>query len=148
MELKSLWYDTKITTALDYASGTSDRTGAILDMSGYEGVLMIVKFAAIAGGAVTSIKAQQDTDPAGGTMADLLATGITVANDDDHQVFCIDLQQPRERYVRLFVDKDGANAAAESAVYLQYGAHTVPITNNVTNLVTGEFHVAPAEGTA
>lgn len=148
MELHSLWNDTKITTALDYASGTSDRNGAILDMSGYEGVLMIVKFATIAAGATTSIKAQQDTAAGGGTMADLAGTGITVANDDDNQIFCIDLKQPRERYVRVVVDKDGANAVAESAIYIQYGAHEVPVTNTVTDEVTGEFHVAPAEGTA
>lgn len=138
----------KFTSALDYASGNADREGAILDMAGYEGVLMITKFAAIAAGAATKVKAQQDTDSAGGTMADLAGTGITVADDDDNQIFVIDIYQPRERYVRLVVDKDAANATAESALYIQYGAANKPVTANVTDAVTYEFHQSPAEGTA
>lgn len=140
--------EVKITTALDYASGTADRTGAILDMSGYEGVLMMVKFAAIAAGATTSIKAQQDMAVGGGTMADLAGTGITVAADDDNQIFWLDIYRPQERYVRLYVDKDAVNAVAESAVYYQYGPRKEAVSNNVTDLVTGEFYASPAEGTA
>ena len=84
----------KVTTALDYASGSADRNGATLDMQGYEGVLMIVKLAAVATGAVTSIKAQQDSASGMGTAADLAGTGQTIADDDDNQVFIIDLYQP------------------------------------------------------
>jgi hypothetical protein len=138
----------KITTALDYASGTADRTGAILDMSGFEGVLMIVKFATIAGSAVTSIKAQQGAAVAMGDAADLEGTGITVADDDDDQVFVIDLYRPQERYVRIYVDKDASNATAESAIYVQYGARNLPVDNNVDDAVTCELHVSPDEGTA
>ncbi|MEI6724610.1 MAG: hypothetical protein WCN81_00130 [Actinomycetes bacterium] len=142
--------NTKIVNALDYASGTADRTGAIIDMAGWTGVLMIVKFATIAASAVTSIKAQQDTDVAGGTMADLLGTGITVADDDDNQIFCLNLVKPEKRYVRLYVDKDAAHAAAESAYYILYGPHGIaePTLANVTDAFTLETHTTPAEGTA
>jgi hypothetical protein len=138
----------KFTSALDYASGSADREGAILDMAGFRGVLMLVKFATIANGAVTSIKAQQDTDVAGGTMADLEGTAQTIAADDDNQIFIIDLYEPAERYVRLVIDKDAANATAESAVYIQYGASQRPQTVTVTDKVTYERHMTPAEGTA
>lgn len=138
----------KIVSALDYASGNADRDGAILDMAGYDGVLMVVKFATIAAGGMNSIKAQQDTDPAGATMADLAGSKIDVAADDDNQIFVLDVHRPAERYVRLFVDKDGANACAESALYILYAGRTLPVTLNVTDLVTGEAHVHPVEGTA
>jgi hypothetical protein len=138
----------KFTTALDYASASADRNGAILDMLGYRGVLMVVKFAVIAPGAVTKIKAQQDTASNMATAADLAGTGITVADDDDNQVFIIDLYEPVERYVRLVVDKDAANATAESAVYIQYGAVLRPTTPAVTDAVTYERHMSPAQGTA
>ena len=138
----------KVTTALDYASGTATRNGATLDMAGYEGVMMIAKFATIATSAVTTIKAQQDTDSAGGTMADLAGTSQSVAADDDNQIFIIDLYRPRERYVRLVVGKDGTNAVAEDAIYIQYGAKTAPVINTVTDKVTLEEHLSPAEGSA
>jgi hypothetical protein len=148
MPIKNLSAAAKVTTALDYASANADRTGAILDMKGFEGVMMVVKFATIAGGAATSIKAQQDDAVGGGTMADLEGTAQTVADNDDDQIFIIDLVKPRKRYVRLYIDKDGANATAESAIYIQYGAREEPVVQTVTNAVTYERHVSPAEGTA
>ncbi|MBN2404491.1 MAG: hypothetical protein JXE06_02820 [Coriobacteriia bacterium] len=141
-------YDLKVSTALDYAEAAADRNGATLDMKGYDGVLMVVKFAAIAAGAVTSIKAQQDSASNMGTAADLEGTSITVADDDDNQVFIIDLEKPAERYVRLVVDKDAANNTAEDAIYVQYGPGYKPQTNAVTDEVTIERHVTPDEGTA
>ena len=138
----------KFTTALDYVSASADRNGAVLDMDGFRGVLMVVKFAVIAPGAVTSIKAQSGTDGTVTDAADLAGTGQTIAHDDDNQIFIIDLYEPVERYVRLVIDKDAANATAESAVYIQYGCRNRPTTPTVTDLVTYERHMSPAEGTA
>jgi hypothetical protein len=143
--------DVKVSTAITPTAGVAgatDITGTILDMANYEGVLMIVRFGAITGSAVTSIKAQQDTDSAGGTMADLEGTSITVADDDDDQIFIIDLCRPRERYVRLYVDRATQNAVVANAEYIQYGARKKPVSNNVANAVTCETNVSPAEGTA
>lgn len=137
-----------IRTALDYASGTADRNGAVFDMSGLEGVLMVVKFATIASGATTSIKAQQGQQSDLSDAADLAGTKISVADDDDDQIFIIDLYRPQERYVRVVVDKDGSNAAAESAIYIGYGARDKPVALTLANEVTYELHVSPAEGTA
>src|SRR5512143_2308615 len=139
----------KIVTALDYVDGNADRNGAGLDMSGYESVLMVVKFAAIAAGATTSIKAQQSNDNGvADDYSDIAGTGIAVAADDDNQIFYLDIVRPQKRYVRLVVDKDAANNCAESAIYFQYGARVEPVNNNVTDKVTGEIHVSKDEGTA
>ncbi len=139
--------DCKVTTALDYASGTATREGAILDMSGFNSVCAIVKFATIAGSAVGDIHFEQDSAAGGGTMADLLGTAIAVADNDDDQIFMIDLVKPTERYVRVVVTKDASNAMAEDAIYIQYNPIAKPQTQNVTNEVTCEVHVSPAEGT-
>lgn len=136
----------KITSALDYASANSDRNGATLDMAGWDGVLMVVKFAVIAAGAVTTIKAQQGAASNLSDAADLEGTGQSVAADDDNEIYYIDLYQPQEQYVRLVIDKDGTNATAESAVYIQYKGKYSPSTHAAG--VTGEAHLAPDEGTA
>ena len=146
--MPTLSKDVKVSSALDYASGTADRNGATLDMSGYEGVLMIVKFAAVATGATVSIKAQQGAASNLSDAADLTGTGITVADDDDNQIFMIDVFQPQERYVRVVVDNDATNATAQSAIYVRYGARSMPQSNNVTDAITTEVHIGPAEGTA
>lgn len=127
--------DIKVTSALDYASGTADRTGAVLDMTGYKGVLMIVKLAAIATGGVNSVKGQQATAAAFGTPHDLAGSKIDLADDDDNQTVIIDAR-PTERYACLYVDKDATNACAESAIYLQYAPGRKPQTNDVADAVT------------
>lgn len=138
----------KISTALDYASGTASRNGAILDMKGFEGVMIVAKMATIAQGAVTTIKAQQGAAANMSDAADLLGTSISIADDDDDQIFILDLVKPRERYVRVVVGKDGANAVAESVTYVQYGAREKPVVQTVADEVTYERHISPAEGTA
>ena len=136
----------KMTVGLAYASGTADRNGATLDMKGFDGVLIAVSLAAVAAGAVTSIKAQQGSESDLSDAADLAGTGVAIAADDDGEVKYIDVWQPRERYVRVVVDKDTSNACAESALYIQYKADIAPTTHATG--VEGEAHVAPAEGTA
>jgi hypothetical protein len=73
----------KISVGLAYASGTADRNGAALDMLGYDGVLTVVTLAAVADGAVTSIKMQQGAASNLSDGADLLGTSVTIAGDDD-----------------------------------------------------------------
>lgn len=138
----------KVSSALDYVSGSADREGAALDMAGYDGVLMLVKFAAIAAGAATSIKAQTDAASAFASAQDVAGSSQSIADDDDNQIFMIDVLHPPERFVRLYVDKDAANATAESAIYIQYRARELPCDNNVDDLITTELLVAPVNGTA
>lgn len=144
----NLSQNVKISTALDHAEASADRNGATLDMQNFEGVLMIVKFGDIAGSAVTSIKAQQGASSILSDAADLEGTGITVADDDDNQIFIIDLYRPQERYVRVVVDKDASHNTEEMAWYVQYGPRKGPVTQTVADEVTYELHISPAEGTA
>lgn len=128
------------------AAGTSDINGTTLDMSGFDGVLMVVTFGAITGSAVTSIKAQQGAASTLSDAADLTGTAQTVADTDDEKTFYIDLYKPTERYVRLVVDRGTQNAVVASAEYIQYGAKVAPTTHGSN--VSGETHISPAEGTA
>lgn len=130
------------------AAGTTDINGTTLDMSGFEGVLVIVRMGEITGSAVTSVKMQQGAASDLSDAADLEGTGITIADDDDGQIFMIDLYRPLERYVRLVVGRATQNAVVAAAEYVQYSPAKAPIDNNVTDASTIELHVSPAEGTA
>jgi len=130
----------------DGVAADTDLSGAVLDMSGFDGVLMIVTFGVITADAVTSIKAQQDTAVGMGSAADLEGTGQTIADSDDDGVFYIDLYKPLERYVRLYVDRATQNAVISSAQYIQYKGAKPPASHG--SAVSGETHVSPAEGTA
>lgn len=138
---------TKLSVGLAYATGTADRTGATLDMKGWDGVLMIVQLGTIEAAGTNSVKAQQGALSNATDMADLLGTSQTIADDDDGEVVYIDLYQPRERYVRVYVDKDTSHACAETVTYLQYKGALNP-TAAMGAGVNGEQHASPAEGTA
>ena len=140
--------DRKYTIGLAYASGTADRSGAALDMSGYQEVDMVVSLGAVEAGGTNSIKAQSDTTSAFGSPQDIAGTAQTIADDDDSQVFIIHIANPPERYVRVYVDKDTSHACAESVLYVQHKPDAKPQTNDVTDAVTTESHVWPAVGTA
>lgn len=137
----------KISVGLAYGTGTVAREGATLDMQGWDGVLAIVQFDAIEAGGTNSIKMQQGALANATDMADLTGTSQSIADDYDSKVAYIDLYQPRERYVRLYVSKDGAKACAETVTYIQYKGQFNPASAQGTG-VAGEQHASPAEGTA
>ena len=137
----------KMSVGLAYASGTAAREGATLDMQGYDGVLAIVQFGAIEAAGTNSIKMQQGALSNATDMADLAGTSQSIADNYDGKVAYIDVYQPRERYVRVYVSKDGAKACAETVTYVQYKGQFAPTSAHGTG-VTGEQFVSPAEGTA
>lgn len=139
---------TTVRTALDHAEASADRNGEVFDMQGFEGVMMVVKFGDIAGSAVTSIKAQQGEESNLSDGADLEGTKQTVADDDDNQIFIIDLYRPKERYVRVVVDKDASHNTEEMAFYIGYGPRKEPTEMALADEVNYELHVSPDEGTA
>ena len=139
----------QIRKVLDYVSGTADRNGTTIDMQGYEGCFFVLTTAAVAASSVNAIKvAQSSDDGVADAYSDLEGTSITVAADDDNQLFGIDVYKPAKRYLRCIVDKDASNAMAESVLALLYGPRELPVAGSITDEVTVESHVSPAEGTA
>lgn len=141
--------ETAISSAVTPTAGVAaptDINGTTLDMTNHEGVLIIVRMGTITATAVTSIKAQQGAASDLSDAADLEGTAQTIADTDDDKTFYIDLKRPRERYVRLVVDRGTANAVVASAEYVQYGPRELPSAHGAN--VSGESHVSPAEGTA
>jgi hypothetical protein len=128
------------------AAGVTTINGAVLDMMGWDGVLIVVTFGAIVATGVQSIKAQQDTAVGMGAAADLAGTGQAVADTDDEKTFFIDLYRPQERYVRVVVPRATANATVASAEYIQYRGAKKPSTHGAN--VAGETFASPAEGVA
>lgn len=131
------------------AAGTSDQTSSAVDTQGYEGVKFYTAFGAITSGAVTSVKVQQSSDDGSAdAYADLAGTSISVADDDDNQVVVHDIYRPRERYLKVVVDRGTQNAVIDGIVAVLYGARKEPTTDDSTTVVGRETHTSPAEGTA
>jgi hypothetical protein len=128
------------------AAATTDIEGSIIDMSGFEGVAAIVRMGAITANAVTSLKMRQSDNSDMSSPGDVTGTAQTIADDDDEEIFYVELFRPAKRYVQLYIDRGTQNAVVSSAVYLQYGPRVAPVSHGAT--VSGESHISPASGTA
>ena len=71
-----------------------------------------------------------------------------MADDDDNQIVALEIVQPKERYVRVVVDRGTANAVIDFGIALQSTAKAEPVTHDASTVVGSEVHLAPAEGTA
>lgn len=138
----------KIASSLDYASGATDRNGATVDTLGFAGVIFAVKLAAVATGGTNAIKLQHGDASNASDMADIKGSKVTVADDDDNQLFLLQVEKPTKRYVRVVMDKDATNACAESVVHMLHGPDYKPQVNDVTDAVTAKRIVNPISGTA
>lgn len=141
----SLAKEAKITRVSNaVAAGTSDVEATSVDMSDFDAVAFVVEFGTITSTAVTSVKVQGSNDNS--TFVDLEATAITVADDDDNQVFVAEVIRPTYRYLRPVVDRGTANAVIDGITAIQHQARFLPVTQPATTTV--ELNVAPVAGTA
>jgi len=118
----------------------------ILDMTGYEGVLLIADLGDQAATAVATLTAQQDTDAAGGTMATLTGSVAYTfaAADGDDDLLVLDVYKPLERYIRAQLQRATANITVKSIIAIQYGAMKAPVTQSAT-VLDSDLLVSPAE---
>lgn len=135
----------RVITVTNGAAGTTDIESSVVDTSDCEGVVFILQMGAIVSGAVTSAKVQQGAASNLSDAADLTGTSQTIADTDDDEVFVFDVRRPRERYVRLYVDRGTQNATC-SAIAIKYGVRNQPVTHGTG--VNAEAFAYPAEGTA
>lgn len=140
----------KVTRVMNaQAAGTGDTlSGSAVDMQGFEGVMFIAQFGTLTAGAVTTLKAQQDTASGMGSAADLEGTAQSIADSADNDCLILDIYRPRERYVRPQITRATANAVVDGIIAIQYGARVHPTTHDAATVAGSETHASPAEGTA
>ena len=124
------------------SAGVSDVNGSVIDMQGFDGCMFVASLGTITSGAVTPIKVQQGAASNMSDAAGLEGTGLTIADTGDDTAYVADVVRPRERYVRVVLDRGTQNAVIEGGTAVQYLAKNVPASSG------GEAHLSPGEGTA
>ena len=133
-------------TVANGAAGTSAIQGAILDMSGFDKIAVMVTFGAIVSNAVTSFKVEQSDASDMSGSEDIAGSNQTVADTKDGKIFLSDMVRPTKRYIRLLVSRATQNATLV-AHYIQGGADNKPVTQSSDVAATEGFKDA-AGGTA
>ena len=124
--------DIKIINIETPVSGSSSTTSKVIDTAGFTGCCIVVSTGAITASAVTSIKVQEadaasdaDTLTAG---ADLAGTSQTIADDDDGQLFVVDITRPHKRYLQLATTKATEASLTGAVAYLYDSDSSLPVT--------------------
>ena len=129
------------------AAGTTVITPASgVDMEGFETCIFIVSMGAITATAVTSIEVHQSSDDS--TYNALEGSNVAIADDDDNQVFYVEVVKPKDRYLKCIVNRATANAVVDGIIAIQGCASKAPVVHDATTVGGGETHVSPDEGTA
>lgn len=138
--------DVKITKLNDATvAGITTITSAVIDMSGYDGVVFLTSSGTILATGTAIAKAQQDVVVGMGAAADLLGTGQSFIDSDDNKSVALDIKRPLERFLRLAITRATANSDWGPIWALQYRARSLPV---VQGLDKHERHVSPIEGVA
>jgi|TARA_Y100000034_G_scaffold132026_1_gene194062 hypothetical protein len=132
------------------AAGTSDQNSSSVDMQNFESVTFIASLGTLSASQVTTMKAQQSSDDGGSdAFADLAATQTdAMADDDDDQCIVLEIVKPRERYVRVVLERATGNAVIDGILAIKTGPRKKPTTHDAATVQTSKTVVSPAEGTA
>lgn len=125
------------------AAGSTVLESDVIDMAGYEGVLLVAAFGTAAADNVLSAKMSSANDT--GTMGAVEGTSVGAGASDEVQ--WIDLYRPRKRYLQLVATRATSSKMGEMWAY-QYGSRTKPVDNTTAGTIHGELHVSPSTGTA
>jgi hypothetical protein len=122
------------------ATGTTEQFTSIVDAANCDGVLFVGSLGSPAANNI--VRAQQDTDPAGATMADLEGSGKASGASN---TFAIDVALPVERYLRLGIAR-GTTTTIEAVFAIKYNKAKQPTTQ--PSGTVGKAVAGAAEGTA
>lgn len=133
---------TKVTQVLGYyAAATTTRNSAILDMSGYDGVLFLALFDTLIAAGTLKLSCDQDGANAAGGMAELAgSTTHTITTAEAAATgatgLALDVYRPQKRYVRASIDIASQNAVIGGIIAIQYCGKKAPATHGVMNADT------------
>ncbi len=125
------------------AAGSTPLESSIIDMAGYEGVLIATRFGTAAADNILSAKMSTANDS--GTMSPILGSAVTPGASDENQ--WLDVYRPKMRYVQALVTRATSSKLGEIWA-IQYGGRKLPEDNNTAGTIAGDLSVSQSTGTA
>ncbi len=129
------------------AAGQTELFSSIIDMQGFDSVCFVTKLGTLTSNTVVGISVQQGAESNLSDAAALIGTNIAPADTDDDKLVVHDIYRPRERYLRVRITRDTANAEIDSVMAIKYPARIQPVTQDTDEVAASELHLSPAEGT-
>jgi len=122
-------------------AGTDAVVSDVIDMAGFSEITFVGGFGTKNAGNFAN--AQQATDAAGGTLADL--AGTKCGANEAH--FALSIVRPKERYVACKLTR-GSSSTTTPLYAILSGPRLGPVSSDLAGTLDAEIHYSPAEGTA
>ncbi len=122
-------------------TATTEIVSDIIDMQGYEGVLIFGTIATANAG--NYLKAQSSDDSAMSGAVDLEAKKVVATANGE--VVWLDIFHPLERYITGNIIRAGATTVTGDLYALQYNGRVAPDDNTVTDTILGYLLVEPEQ---
>jgi hypothetical protein len=126
--------------ALVAAANNTDDNSAILDMSGYDGVMFIAPIYDSVSGGVATLTVEANTANSDSGMAAVTGAAATVtsgANDDlNGGCLIVDVYKPQKRYVQAVRTSSTQNIAFDALIAIRYHGKKRPVTQGATVLAS------------
>lgn len=126
------------------AAGSTPLESSIIDMAGYEGVLIAARFGTAAADNILSAKMSTANDSA--TMSPIAGSAVAVGGTSDENQW-LDIYRPKMRYVQALATRATSSKLGEIWA-IQYGGRKLPEDNNTVGTIAGELSVSQSTGTA
>lgn len=123
------------------ATATTEVVSDVIDMQGYDGVVLFATIATANSG--NYLKAKQDAVVGMTGAVDLAGKKIVAAADGS--VVWLDIYRPTKRYITANIIRVGITTATGDIYAIQYSGTKYPVDNLVTNAIIGELLISPAE---
>jgi len=129
------------------AGAAIDDDSAIIDMAGFEGVILMTTIEDSVDTGVATLTVEQNVVNSATGMAALagaVATLISAADDDlNGKLLVVDVYRPAERYLRVNRASATANIAYGPVIAVRYGARKLPVDAATAGALTSI--TSPAE---
>ena len=130
------------------STGTAVSKSSVIDMAGYEGVILVGLFTEDTSTA-KSIHAEGGSSAGGGDAVDLEGTSVVATTSTGYGIAICDIYKPLEQYVVGALLTTNASTGIHSMIAIRYGARVLPTTQSTDyHYVNSEVNVSPSSGTA
>jgi hypothetical protein len=133
--------------ALVAAANNTSVATAVVDMTGWDGVMCILPMYDSANAGVATLTGRSaSTNVAGAALAGAVATATDAGGDAlNSKCLIVDIYKPRERYVDFLIASSAANVAFDAAIIIQYKGRKAPVTQSTTHVAASTSVISPAK---
>ncbi len=118
--------------ALIASNASTDSNTAILDMSGFDGVIFITPVTTATTGSVVTLTVEENTANSDSGMTAIAGAAATKTSPADGTLLVVDVYRPLERYVQAAITSATQVATFGASIAIQYSGSKMPISEAMT----------------